>query len=104
MGTLADDVAAMVTGFGSVLVRTDQGDTRGLWDEAEVEIAAGRHSVLTEHRVLLIGTAAVTDLAIAREDTIEIGAVDDDATLVSYRVVDRRTLSDGLLTRLVVAT
>ncbi|MCC7132482.1 MAG: hypothetical protein IT352_07555 [Gemmatimonadales bacterium] len=101
--TLDDDVVAMVTGFGSVLVVTDQGSTRGLWGDAEVEIDAGRQTYLTTHRVLLVATSAVTDFAIAREDTLSVGAQDDDTTRTTYRVVDRRTESDGLLTRLAVA-
>lgn len=101
--TLDDDVIAMVTGFGSVILVTSVGVTRGLWSDHDVEMDVGRYTALTNHRVLLVATSLATLHSLDSEDTVQVGAVDDDATLTTYRIVDRRKESDGLLTRLIVA-
>lgn len=101
--TLDDDVVAMVTGPGSVLVQNATGATRGLWGEADVAVDVGSHSVMTTARALVVASSLVTDLAIAREGSIEVGAVDDDETLTTYKVVDVVRDADGLVTRLVVS-
>lgn len=99
--SLAADVRMMCTGYGSVLVRAGTVTTRGLWDDVDLEQVLGGQSLLSRRRTLVLAAAVVP--ALAAEDTITVGAVEDDATVVTYTVVDVTRESDGAILRVLVA-
>ena len=101
MGTLRDDALDLVTGFGSVRVVHSTGETRGLLDDAEAEQQIGDGTTVVKRgRMLRIATDALPDLVV--EDTLQVGDLDDDDDLTTYRVLDPLKESDGLITRLFV--
>lgn len=99
---LADDVRMMTTGFGSVLVEAGAVTTRGLWDDAQASVdLIGGMTQLQDGKALWIAAVDVPDLR--AEDTITVGAVDDDTDRTTYRVADIHRAADGLLLRVFVA-
>jgi len=102
VGTLRDDVVALCTGFGSVRVVHSTGETRGLLDDAEAEQQLGDGSTVAKRgRVLRIPADALPNLV--AEETLEVGDLDDDEDLTTYRILDTLRESDGLVWRLFLA-
>lgn len=99
--TITADVRAILTGFGSVAVETGTVTTRGLWDDAEAINPTPYGDALIRTRRLLLAVADVP--ALAREDSISVGAIEDDATRTTYRVVDVQRQADGLVLEVYVA-
>lgn len=99
--TPVDDARAMVTGFGSVLVQAGAVTTRGLFDDAESAVATGFGDAIVQTRALTLLAADVPNLA--REDSVGVGTMVDDTDLTTYRVVDVRRMTDGVLLQVLVA-
>ena len=102
MGIIADGLA-LVTGFGSIKVVHEGVTTRGILDDAESPVDMGDGTtVLVRSRVLRVATASLPTLG--AEDTIQLGGVEDDATLTSYRVTQVAKEADGVITQVQVIT
>lgn len=102
MGTIRDDVVSILAGFGSVRVVHSTGATRGKLDDGEAEQQLGDGSTVAKRgRVLRIPAAALPNLV--AEETLEVGDVDDDDALTTYRILDTLREGDGLVWRLFLA-
>jgi hypothetical protein len=100
--SLTSDARAIVTGFMSVRVLAGTVETRGLFDDAESAVPTGDGMMtVIRGRALTVVGADLPDLA--REDTIQVGAIEDDNDLTSYRVVDIQRMADGIIWQVVVA-
>lgn len=99
---LADDVLAALTGPGSVYVRDAAGtETRGMFDDgAAVARLEDGDSMQLRVRTLEVAAAAVS---ITAEQTITVGALEDDETTTEYRVLDVTPVDDGLVLRVGLA-
>lgn len=94
--SLTSDVLRLTTGFGSVRVVHNSGETRGLLDDDDSLVALPDGTTgKWRGRQLLIAAAALPDLAV--EDTLDCSTIADDDDLTSYRVTDIRRTADGLL-------
>lgn len=106
MGLLADLAAVVTDPFMAQRVVANGVETRGMLDDQEaVMVTAGGaleagEGVLVRERVLTLVASTVPTLA--RKQTIQIGAVEDDDTLTDYVVRDIRRQTDGLLIEVVV--
>lgn len=102
MSLIGDDALAIVTGFGSVKVVKDGVSTRGLFDDEHALLSMDDgDAAQTRVRVLRIVTGALG--TVAAESSVQVGTLDSDTALTTYRVLDVWQEADGLVTRLTLA-
>lgn len=100
---IREDARALCTGFGSLRVRAADGtETRGLLDDDESVVGAGEGwDAIRRQRILRVVDGDLPGLA--REDVVEIGALEDDLVLTTFRVLDLRRSGDGVVLEVVVS-
>lgn len=106
MSVISDLRTICTDPFLSVLVVAGGTTTRGMLDDQEgVVLSPGGalepgEAMLARERVLTLVAEDMT--ALARKDTIQVGAIGDDEALTSYRVRDIRVQTDGAALQVVV--